>query len=60
MTSAATSRHGGGEHSQYAHHRGGGMVILVSAVLAVPGLFTYDSRENLGTRRAVQCPVLTL
>ena len=60
MMSAAMSRHGGGERGQYAHHRGGGMVILVSAVLAVPGFFPCDSRENLATRRAVQRPVLTL
>jgi len=28
------------------------MVIFASAVLAVLGFFNYDSRENLGTRRA--------
>ena len=39
MTSAATSRHGGGERSRYARHRGGGMVIFASAVLAVLGFF---------------------
>jgi hypothetical protein len=39
MTTAATSRHDGGERGANDLHRGGGLVIFASVVLAVLGFF---------------------
>jgi hypothetical protein len=36
------------------------ILIISIDVAALYALCVYDSRENLGTRRAAQCPVLTL
>ena len=58
MTSAATSRLGG--EMIFLCLLPLWPIVSIASDVALPALLVYDSRENLGTRRAVQRPVLTL